>query len=69
MFQMRLGIRLRPMNMPRTPPTNVAETENRPYFKAIAEFEKPSAFRVPISLLSSSTIRAMDIRLIKTAIT
>ena len=64
---MRLGIMIQPKKAPMIAPRVVAQKENERYFRIMAALEKPKDFRVPISSLSSSTIRFMEIRLTSTA--
>ena len=61
------GNKYNPNVIPNSPPITQASREYITYFVIICEFVYPSAFKVPISILSSSIILVIDVKLIKTA--
>ena len=56
-----------PTSTPRTLPPAVARNAYPRYFDAMEKFPYPKAFIVPISILCSSTIRVIPVRLINAA--
>ena len=56
-----------PTSTPRTLPPAVARNAYPRYFDAMEKFPYPKAFMVPISILCSSTIRVIPVRLINAA--
>ena len=61
------GIIFSPIRIPKTPPVNVARIAYQRYFPTIEAFPYPRAFKIPICVLSSSTIRVIVVRLINAA--
>ena len=66
-YHTMLGKNLNPIAIPISPPIKHADNAYKQYFASICALLYPSAFNVPISVLSSSTILVIDVKLIRIA--